>query len=47
MRKILGVVDISYHIKRINVTTEAVPVDLENKGYEAIDAYATLKGGSN
>ena len=40
-------VNIPYHVKRINVTTEAVPGDLENKGYEAIDAYATLKGGSN
>ena len=47
MRKILGMVNVPYYIKRINVTTEAVPGDLENKGYEAIDAYATLKGGSN
>ena len=34
-------------MKRINVTTEVVPGDLENKGYEAIDTYATLEGGSN
>ena len=43
----MGVVNIPYHIKRINVTTEAVPGDLENKGYKAIDAYTTLEGGSN
>ena len=46
-RKILGVVDIQHHIKRIYVTTEAVPSDLNKRGFEAIDAYAVLNGGSN
>ena len=32
---------------RINVSTEAVPGDHKEKGFEALDAYATLEGGSN
>ena len=44
-KKVLGLVDIAHHVKRINVSTEVVPGDCEEKGFEALDAYATLEGG--
>ena len=44
-KRILGVVNIPHHMKRINVSTEAVPSDSDKQGFEAIDAYATLEGG--
>ena len=34
-------------MKKVNVTTEVIPGDIENRGTEAGDAYATLNGGSN
>ena len=44
-KRILGVVDIPHHMKRINVSTKAVPSDSNKQGFEAIDAYTTLEGG--
>ena len=46
-KRISGMVDIPHHVKRINVTTEALPGDMGNRGFEVLDAYATLDGGSN
>ena len=46
-QKISGVVNIPYHVKRLNITTKAVPGDVDEKGFEAINEYATLEVGSN
>ena len=47
VQKVLGLVNIPNHVKRVNVTTEAILGNIENRGIEAGDAYATLNGGSN
>ena len=44
-KKVAGLVDIAHHIKRINMSTEAVPGDHKEKGFGALDAYTTLEGG--
>ena len=46
-QKVLGLVNISNHVKRVNITTEAILGDTENRGIEAGNAYATLNRGSN
>ena len=46
-KRISGMVDIPHHVKRINLTTEALPGDMENRGFKALAAHATLDGGSN
>ena len=45
-KKVSGLVNIAHHIKRINVSTKAVPGDHEEKGFEDLDTYATLEGGA-
>ena len=44
-QKVSGLVYIPNHVMRVNVTTEVIPGNIENRGIEAGNAYATLNGG--